>query len=110
MKKLTCMLMCICALTLINSCKEEHKEEKTEASTEVRGDHGAEKADLAMNDEFQCPMDCEDGKTYDQAGACPICKMDLKKIKTMDSDEHAHDDGETHENHDAEKSHDEDGH
>ncbi len=28
--------------------------------------------------EYQCPMDCEKGKTYDEPGSCPVCKMDLK--------------------------------
>lgn len=28
---------------------------------------------------YQCPMDCEDGKTYDKPGKCPVCEMDLKK-------------------------------
>jgi len=28
--------------------------------------------------EYQCPMDCEKGKTYDKEGSCPVCKMDLK--------------------------------
>ncbi len=32
---------------------------------------------------YRCPMDCEKGKTYDQAGRCPICKMDLK-VATAD--------------------------
>lgn len=27
---------------------------------------------------YQCPMDCEDGKTYDKPGQCPVCEMDLK--------------------------------
>ena len=27
---------------------------------------------------YQCPMDCEKGKTYDKPGSCPVCKMDLK--------------------------------
>ncbi len=30
---------------------------------------------------YQCPMDCEKGKTYDKAGTCPVCKMDLKAQK-----------------------------
>ncbi len=29
---------------------------------------------------FACPMDCEKGKTYPQAGSCPVCKMDLEGI------------------------------
>jgi uncharacterized paraquat-inducible protein A len=28
---------------------------------------------------FICPMDCESGKTYDKAGPCPVCGMDLVK-------------------------------
>lgn len=28
---------------------------------------------------YQCPMDCEDGKTYDKPGQCPVCEMDLEK-------------------------------
>jgi len=29
---------------------------------------------------YQCPMDCEGGKTYDHEGQCPLCEMDLEKI------------------------------
>ena len=29
---------------------------------------------------YQCPMKCEIDKTYNLAGSCPICKMDLKSI------------------------------
>ena len=25
----------------------------------------------------QCPMDCEDGKTYSKTGSCPPCKIKL---------------------------------
>ncbi len=31
-------------------------------------------------DAYQCPMDCEKGKTYAKPGSCPVCKMDLKKV------------------------------
>ncbi|WP_040756977.1 SCO family protein [Winogradskyella psychrotolerans] len=27
-------------------------------------------------------MQCEEDKTYDEAGSCPICKMDLKHVET----------------------------
>ena len=30
---------------------------------------------------YQCPMDCEKGKTYEEPGKCPVCKMDLKEAK-----------------------------
>ena len=29
---------------------------------------------------YQCPMDCEHGKIYEEQGTCPVCKMDLKFI------------------------------
>ncbi|RFC53673.1 heavy metal-binding domain-containing protein [Brumimicrobium aurantiacum] len=29
---------------------------------------------------YQCPMDCEDGKTYNENGQCPLCEMDLEEI------------------------------
>lgn len=28
---------------------------------------------------YVCPMDCEKGKMYGQAGDCPICQMELKQ-------------------------------
>lgn len=29
---------------------------------------------------YQCPMDCEEGKTYDEEGKCPVCGMELKEV------------------------------
>ena len=28
---------------------------------------------------YQCPMDCENGKTYDKPGKCAVCEMELIK-------------------------------
>jgi len=36
--------------------------------------------ELLADGRYQCPMDCEDGKHYAEAGSCPVCKMDLKKV------------------------------
>lgn len=30
---------------------------------------------------YQCPMDCESGKTYPQKTTCPVCEMDLEKAE-----------------------------
>jgi transcription initiation factor IIE alpha subunit len=30
---------------------------------------------------YQCPMKCEGDKTYDKAGKCPKCNMNLKAIE-----------------------------
>ncbi|WP_233586773.1 SCO family protein [Formosa maritima] len=40
-----------------------------------------------INDElavYQCPMMCEGDKTYEEAGSCPICKMDLQSIEIQE--------------------------
>ncbi len=34
---------------------------------------------------YECPMHCEGEKTYNEAGSCPVCKMDLTPIKTEES-------------------------
>ena len=96
---------------VFNSCKE-HKEEHNSGT-----EHASEKADMALNDLYQCPMNCEEGKTYDEEGKCPVCKMDLKKMEgKQDGDkghgEHGdHDSDESHEgDHDTEgEGHDNDG-
>ena len=44
--------------------------------------HSSEEKKIRQNDEkvlYQCPMDCENGRTYDKAGQCPVCGMDLDK-------------------------------
>ncbi|PHR69663.1 MAG: hypothetical protein COA67_09640 [Lutibacter sp.] len=58
----------------VTSCKSEKKEEKKEVASVV----------------YQCPMDCEDGKSYTEPGQCPVCKMDLKEKKVTMDDGHGH--------------------
>jgi len=78
------------------SCKDSKKETETEVEqTEL----GVGKADLAMNDVYHCPMDCENGKTYDKEGACPVCNMNLKKVE-KEEDNHQHEEGKNHEDQD----------
>ncbi len=59
-----------------------------------------EKKEVAVADVYQCPMDCEKGKTYDKAGKCPTCKMDITKVvkEEKTTKEHSHDahEGHTH--------------
>ncbi|MBT8258389.1 MAG: hypothetical protein KJO00_05350 [Bacteroidia bacterium] len=92
-RKLTIVMGMLLALTLVTtSCKD-----KTEEKSNTESSLGAEKADLAMNAEYQCPMDCEDGKTYEEQGTCPECKMDLKKVEEEHNEhEDAHDDHSGH--------------
>jgi len=36
-----------------------------------------ESTEQAQNQIYYCPMDCEEGKTYNEEGSCPVCGMDL---------------------------------
>ena len=38
------------------------------------------KAPTADTVVYQCPMKCEGDKTYDKAGKCPKCNMNLKAV------------------------------
>lgn len=65
MKKI--LLLFLFSALLMTSCKDAKTENTNENNQET-----------AMA--YQCPMDCESGKTYAEAGSCPVCKMDLKLI------------------------------
>ncbi len=83
MKKLFLM---VAVVTLISftatSCKNDKAEDvKTEVEAVDTVKEEAQEV-LASNDVLhQCPMDCEKGKSYTEAGKCPVCKMDLKEKK-----------------------------
>lgn len=82
MKKSIFVIAAIFLFTVsFTACKETKKEE-VKAETEV-------KEEVAVKDVYQCPMDCEEGKTYVEAGSCPVCKMDLK-MKATDTEEMKH--------------------
>ncbi len=45
--------------------------------------HTADEVKGQGNGIFYCPMQCEGDKTYDKAGSCPVCGMDLlEQIRT----------------------------
>lgn len=76
----------VVALFVATSCKTETKKDKEPVKTEA-------KKEMAM-EVYQCPMDCEKGKTYDEKGNCPVCKMDLEKVE-----KHAKHNDEDHSGH-----------
>ena len=89
----------------VTSCKSEQKDAKEvekEVVEEVKEVEVKEvkevKAEIMALAVYQCPMDCEEGKTYTKPGQCPVCKMDLKMKKTEgNKDSHDHESGEGHE-------------
>lgn len=62
MKELKYSLLLIIALFAFQSCNSNKKEA------------------IVMVTDYQCPMLCEGDKTYDSAGSCSVCKMDLELI------------------------------
>lgn len=69
------LLAIVLSLCFIASCTDKKPEKKADTKQEAVSEVIA----------YQCPMDCEDGKTYDQATSCPVCKMDLKAVKSKAS-------------------------
>ncbi len=71
MKRITIIIVLIFAMSFsVTSCKSEKKEVKKEVATEI----------------YQCPMDCEKGKSYTKPGNCPVCKMELKAKKAGETE------------------------
>lgn len=97
MKKTILALAIVLALGFtFTSCKKDKNEEvKVE---DVKSEVAKE---MASNLVYQCPMDCEKGKSYTEKGNCPVCKMDLKgKEVDMDGDSEVHKDSTDHDGHD----------
>ncbi len=70
--KQSIIMLCISALVAVTACNNSEPAAKaTDTTTDSTGN--TEKA------VYQCPMDCEKGKTYDKPGKCPVCEMDLEK-------------------------------
>ncbi|WP_461532156.1 heavy metal translocating P-type ATPase [Sinomicrobium sp.] len=50
-----------------------------------------EKAKASGSGVYYCPMHCEGDKTYDKAGSCPVCGMDLVAVEAGEvTDENYH--------------------
>ncbi len=66
---------------VFTACKTEKKEVKKEQVT-------SDKTEVSDKEIYQCPMKCEEKKTYDKEGKCPVCKMKLRKKQTDKHDDH----------------------
>jgi hypothetical protein len=53
---------------------------KTE-KTEVKSETTVGTTQTSTTATYACPMKCEGDKTYDKAGTCPVCNMDLEEVK-----------------------------
>ena len=71
MKKLIIFIFLLSLYTV--ACNSSNTEKNT---TEIKSDTANSKIVASV---YQCPMDCESGKTYADTGKCPVCEMDLEK-------------------------------
>lgn len=63
-KMVLIMVMAVLCFTAANAQSSKAKTNKAPADTVA----------------YQCPMKCEGSKTYDKAGKCPKCGMNLKAV------------------------------
>lgn len=103
MKKIVLSLALIAAIGF-TSCTSEKKTDKEEVQKEEVQKSEMDQDKMAVA-EYQCPMKCEDEKTYaDKDHKCPVCKMDLKEVKQEEDKNHDIDaNKKTEENHDHEE-------
>jgi uncharacterized paraquat-inducible protein A len=76
MKKMSKCIVAALFMMSVISCSEAPKtQEATAPKQEVTAP--AQPAASETKVTYKCPMNCEKDKTYDAAGKCPVCKMDL---------------------------------
>ena len=78
MKKVVIILAIVASLTACNKTKTaDANAEATKTTTQSHENKDGEANDAELA--YVCPMDCENGKTYNQPGKCPKCEMNLEK-------------------------------
>lgn len=70
-------------LTLMFACSGNAEKTKETSNT---------KAAIVTADakKYACPMQCEQDKTYEKEGKCPVCNMDLQEVALAETDSTAH--------------------
>jgi len=66
MKNIIKLLFLFLSVNLVISSCETDEKTQTEGTVFIK---------------YQCPMECEGDKTYNENVSCPVCKMDLKPIE-----------------------------
>jgi len=44
------------------------------------GGNNQHKSKDQLEAKYQCPMHCEENKTYNQPGECPVCNMQMARV------------------------------
>lgn len=51
------------------------------SENQTSSDQSKSNTEQVAEKQYACPMKCEGEKTYDKAGECPKCHMDLEEVK-----------------------------
>ena len=71
MKQLKRLLLLITAICFTASVHAQKTKVKTKTKQQV------------ARSSYQCPMKCEEEKTYNKPGKCAVCNMNLRKIEPV---------------------------
>ena len=87
MKNIILLVSVLFVITL-TSCKEEHKHsgethEHNEESLDHKSHDTNEHNEIAVVDKYQCPMDCEKGKTFDEEGRYCLNASFISKVHNV---------------------------
>jgi len=64
--------------------EEAHKSHQSHNVLAPENHSQDDRQDLLSNEvKYKCPMGCEDDKTYDSPGNCPVCNMKLAPVRTL---------------------------
>lgn len=98
MKRLILPIAVVAMMAMtVTSCKCDEKKETEEVKTEHKEHNEEVEHHEIAKAIYQCPMKCEEAKTYDEPGQCPVCKMDLKEVEeNVEKQEHKEDDDHDH--------------
>ncbi len=91
----TAIVLVFGTASLIGCGGEHQHEEHAEGAHEHHVEKASETEAQAAHAHYACPMDCEDGKVYEEAGSCPVCKMDLVVVEEETSSAETHDNEHT---------------
>ena len=68
-------------LFTITSVKAQEKTQSDDKSMNMDKKHVESEHDNMSQTTYSCPMQCEGEKTYNKAGKCPKCGMNLTKVE-----------------------------
>ncbi|MDZ4707940.1 MAG: heavy metal-binding domain-containing protein [Saprospiraceae bacterium] len=77
--KFTTAIIAFITIVFLSACNNNastNKSTDTESIAHTTGEHAHQ---------YRCPMNCENGKTYDKEGNCPVCGMKLEHYDGTDN-------------------------